>query len=171
MIFESTHNEKYSVIKLNGRWMDLKAVRELKEHFVTCKKRYVNRVILDLSECEMISSEGIGMIVSMWEFFQNDGMFFIVVNNPKLLELFKECGLYAALQDWIFEDIDTAEIRITQRLPTGFYPSGKEKRSCPVCNSTNVSYYDKGFKRLKRLLRGKRWRLVCKDCYMVWRAK
>ena len=40
----------------------------------------------------------------------------------------------------------------------------------PILPPSNP-YYDKGFKRLKRLLKGKKRRSVCKDCYLVWRNK
>lgn len=171
MVFNVTHHHKYSIITLKERWIDMTAVKELKRYFIECKKEYVHRVILDLSSCEMLTSEGVGIIVSMWEFFRQEGTFFIVITEESIVSLFKECGLYATLQEWIFHDTESARAQIIKRQSHGFYVSGKSAKTCPTCGSTNIKHYDKGLRRLKRLLRGKKRRYVCRDCFMVWRPK
>ncbi len=170
MSFERIDHEKYSVFKLNERWFDSKAARILNEYFIECKKHYVHRIILDLSECEMISSEGIGLLVAMWEFFQHDGKMFIVLKNEGVIDLLKECGIYTMLQKCFYNDLETARAHIQHRSPRGFYASDESSKTCPVCNGDKIEYYDKGLKRLKRLLAGKKRRRVCKDCYLVWRT-
>ncbi len=170
VIFERIDHKNFSTIRLLERWLDSKATKELNTHFIALKKSYTHRLILDLSLCELLSSEGIGFIVSMWQFFSNDGKICIIINNSSVIELLKDCGLYAELRDSIVEDFETAQQNILRKTKTGFYHTGKGERVCHVCGSTNVGYYDKGFKRLKRLLKGKKRRSVCKDCYLVWRT-
>jgi anti-anti-sigma factor len=108
MSFERTDHEKYSTVRLTEPRLDLKAMKSLNEHFVECKKQYINRIILDLSECETISSEGIGLLVSIWEFFQHDGKMFIVIKQESVISLLKECGLYTALQECFVDTLETA---------------------------------------------------------------
>ncbi len=171
MSFERIDHEKHSVVWLTEPRLDLNAMKSLNEHFVECKKQYINRIIIDLSKCETISSEGIGLLVSMWEFFQHDGKMFIVIKQESVINLLKECGLYTALQDCFYDDIETARVDIQRWPQSGFYKTGSSSRACPVCCSNNIGFYDNGFKRLKRLLQGKKRRRVCKDCYLVWRSK
>jgi len=171
MSFERIDHEKYTVVRLTEPRFDLKAMKSLNEYFVEYKKHYINRIIIDLSECEILSSEGIGLLVSMWEFFQHDGKMFIVIKQESVINLLKECGLYTVLQECFIDDIETARAHIQRRQQSGFYKTGSSSKACPVCCSNNIGYYDKGFKWLKRLLQGKRRRRVCKDCYLVWRPK
>lgn len=171
MIFELIDQKKYLTIELLERWLDHKATKELKQHFVECKKRYINRVLLDLSHCEMVSSEGIGLLISMWHFFRNEGTILFVITDKEILEMLKDCGLYVEMRKCIFEDLQIAQEQILQKTPSGYYETGTKRKVCPVCNSTNIGIYDKGFKRLVRFLKRKKGRYVCKDCYLVWRKK
>ena len=171
MSFERIDHEKYSVVRLTEPIFNLKAMKSLNEHFVTCKKQYTNRLIIDLSECETLSSEGIGLLVSMWEFFQHDGKMFIVVQKESVISLLKECGLYTALQECFVETLEAATDQIQRWPQSGFYKTGASSRACPVCCSNNIGYYDKGFNWIKRLFQGKSRRRVCKECFLVWRPK
>ena len=171
MLFERTDYEKYSVIRFFNPWLDFKASKELKDHFAECRKKRVQQIIVDLSTCEKMTSEGIGLLLYMWQLYQNDGKLLFVITSNDILSLLKECGIYAELRQLIFSKIETAQEYILNKKNIKKRSQNHDENACPTCNSLNITLYDRGLKGFVRFIKRKKKRYICNDCYLVWRYK
>ena len=67
------------------------------------------RLILDISSCDYISSEGLGAIVSLWKTHQNT---FVIVISPEddssIADLFEMTGLSRVLKGAVYVSLEEA---------------------------------------------------------------
>lgn len=170
-MFECVKKEKHVVIKFRDRYFNFNSGEKLKECFENCRKEDIHRIVLDLSSCEIIVSESIGLIFYMIEFFERYGHAVIVLNKPGVLEQLKASKSSELLKNRVFENINTAEDYVAQWMPVGLFRKVNIKGACPKCGNVEIEPYDKGFGKLKRLLKRKKTRNLCRKCGLVWRNK
>ncbi|OGJ93792.1 MAG: hypothetical protein A2350_06525 [Candidatus Raymondbacteria bacterium RifOxyB12_full_50_8] len=84
-------------------------------------KKGKNNIILDMSGCEYISSEGLGAVAETWHGSRERGGLFCVVCQNKaeneIRYLFDIIGFSVLLQGFIFDTLDDAIARVTNRPP------------------------------------------------------
>jgi anti-anti-sigma regulatory factor len=169
MNFERIDKRRYSVIKLLGDRLDFESSKELKQHFNFCKQNYIQRVILDISSCRFLTSEGIGLILYMWQFYRHDGKIYYIIRNQEIIEVLKASSVHAEMKYNIFDNLDEAEEHFSEGSPARQYKAKYVSKSkCPSCKSDNIRIYDRGFKKLAKLIK-RDSRYICEDCMLVWK--
>lgn len=156
MNFERTDYEKYSVIRFFNTWLDFKASKELKAHFAECRKKCIQKIIVDLSTCEKMTSEGIGLLLYMWQLYRNDGKLLLIITSSDIVSLLKECGIYGEIHQLIFSTLEAAQEYILDINSTKKQLQNHDEKACPTCNSLNIARYDKGLKRFVRFMKRKK---------------
>ncbi len=106
--------ENYTTFKVTGGVFMREGVREFSSTAKELIKKGKSRFIIDFSDCEYISSEGLGAITDIYKSCksQSDGEFVVVFSDDPTNDveyLFETVGLSMLLKDSIFSDYKKAE--------------------------------------------------------------
>ena len=82
-------NDSYITIRISSGVFIQEGVREFSEHIKQLKIEEKQRFLVDFSQCEYISSEGLGAMSDLWKYSQS-------TPNGKMVVLFEIDGFWRA---------------------------------------------------------------------------